>query len=225
MLTGCGSKALTVLADTVLLLSVAGGIAEVGGRTTYVMDIALEVGHLGNLPCLGNNALLASRAHLSTLMEGQRTEITRAKAATVVGERELNLGNSRHASEIVIIGVEIPCIRQSVNCVKLLPLKGRHGRILHQHLVAVVLHNGLAVYRIGVFILHREGLGIGRLIGLKKVVVTDLNVFKMNRIALGRKVNATADVTDFLNGNALIKKLCNSAENILTHAVGKDVRT
>ena len=223
VLTGSRSKALAILTNTVFKLSVARGITEVGSRTAYVMNIALEIGHFCNDLCLGDNTLLASRANLSTLMECKGAEVTGTEATAVVSKRKLNLGYSGNAARRIVIGMKISCIRKCVNRVKLLPLKGWHRRILHKHFITVILDHSLAVYRIGVFVLHRKCLGIGFLIGLKCIVITDLDCIKVNGFTCLGKVNAAAHVTDLLNGNTLIKKLGNTAKNILAHAVGENV--
>ena len=60
MLAGLGGKTLFTGADSALLLSVAGGITEIGGRAAYVVDIALKIGKGGYLFSLLDNAPLAS---------------------------------------------------------------------------------------------------------------------------------------------------------------------
>ena len=156
-------------------------------------------------------------------MECDSAEVTCTEAASVVSNRELNLGYGRNTALGNIIGVEVSGVRKSIHTVELLSLKGRHRRILHEHLVTVILDYSLTVYGICVFVLDRECLGICALVTLELVIVTYLEALKMHRIPLLRKVYRASDVAYLLNRNALVKKLGKSYENILAHTVCKNV--
>ena len=158
-------------------------------------------------------------------MEGYSAEVTRAEAASVMSDRELHLGDSGYAALCDIIGVEVTRVWQGIYSVKLLTLKGRHRRILHEHLVTVILDDRLTVHGVGVFILYGERLCIGALVCLKLVIVAYLEAVEVDGITLLGKVYCASDVAYFLHGYALIKKLCESYENILAHTVGEDIRS
>ena len=60
-------------------------LPEIGCRTTNIMDIALKVLILRDKLCLFYDRLMTSCLDYPALMEGQCTEITASKAATVAG--------------------------------------------------------------------------------------------------------------------------------------------
>ena len=84
MLTRCGREALACRAYTGCLLLITGRITEIGGGTSHVVYIALEIGHRGNESRLGDDALLAPRAHLASLVKGDGAEVAGAEAASVI---------------------------------------------------------------------------------------------------------------------------------------------
>ena len=65
-----GSKALFALAKSRLFLLVAGGPAEVCGRTADIVDISLEARFLRKVYRLVYNRFLASCLYPSALMQG-----------------------------------------------------------------------------------------------------------------------------------------------------------
>ena len=132
VLAGRGREALARRADSVAELLFAGGVAEVRRRSADVVDIALEIGHLGDLLCLLKHALDASRAHGAPLVERERAEIARAEATAIVSQREAHLLDRGHAAILFVDGVVCAHIGKGVNSVKLLALKRRHRGILNE---------------------------------------------------------------------------------------------
>ena len=208
-----------------LQLLLAGGIAEVGGGAAHVVDVALEVGHLGDLPGLGHHRLNTAGADGTPLMEGQGAEVARAEAAAVVGHGEAHLLDAGDTAVLLVGGVVGAGVGQGVDRVQLLTLQGRHGGILDEELVIVDLADGLAVNGVLVFILHPEGLGVLPLIGLEVIVVEGGGHGEVDLILLLglAEVAGAPHVADLANGHALIQKLGDAAEDVLSHAVGQNV--
>ena len=94
-MTGRGEQALPVFTDPVLQLFLTGWVPEIGGRTSNIMNIALEILILYHTLCLCKNGSMTARLHNASLVESQGTEITAAKTAAVTNQAELDLGNSR----------------------------------------------------------------------------------------------------------------------------------
>ena len=216
-------KALSVRTNAYLLLFVARRVSEIRGRTAHVVNISLEIRSCSNTARLCQDALLAPGAHLSALVECDSAEIARAKASTVVSYGEFHLRDSGHAALALVIGMIISRVWQGIDLVQLLSLQRRHRRILHQHLVTVILYHRAASNRIGVSVLHRKRLGISRLIGLKLVVISDLDRIKMHRLATAAKIYATAYVAYLPDGHTLIQKARHTSDYILAHTVGKQI--
>ena len=120
VLTGGGEQAALVLAAAVFLLLFAGRKAEIRGRAADIVDIALESGHLGDLFCFLDHALVAAHLNVASLMERERAEVARAETAAVVDDGELHLLNGRYAAERLIRRMISSHIRQRVNMVHLL---------------------------------------------------------------------------------------------------------
>ena len=156
-------------------------------------------------------------------MEGERTEIARAKATAVVSNRKSNLFNRRNTSVFDIRWVEGSHVGKGVNLVKLLSFKRRHWRILNEHFVVVILDYRLSVDTILIFILNTEGIGIFFLICFKFVVVKSRGNGEMHRVIVIGKITSAANIVNFLYGHALIQQKCNSAKDIFTHSVCKNV--
>ena len=143
-------------------------------------------------------------------MEGYSAEVTCAEATAVMSNGKLDLGYSGYAALGNIVGMKIPRIRQGVNSVELLALKRRHRRILHEHLVAIVLYYSLTVYGIGIFILYGKCSRISALVGLKLIKVSNLKALKVDGIPLLCKVHRASHVAYLLHGYPFVKELCES---------------
>lgn len=102
ILAGCRNKAFSRRAYPVLELFFAGGVPEVRSRSAHIVNISLEIGERSQELCLGNNALLASRAHRPSLMEGESAEVTASETAPVVCKREFHLGDRGHTALLFI---------------------------------------------------------------------------------------------------------------------------
>lgn len=85
-LAGFGSKALFPRTHPGFCLLFAGRQPEVCGRTAHVVDIALEVGHFGDLFCLFQDGFLAAAGDAPSLVQGDGAEVAVAETAPVVGD-------------------------------------------------------------------------------------------------------------------------------------------
>ena len=141
-----------------------------------------------------------------------------------MGYRMLDLGYCGNAAVRIVVGMVIARIRERIDVVKLLPLKGRHRGILYEHFIVVILDDSLTAHRIGVFILCGKRLCIGCLIVFKSIEISDLDIVVEDLIPRLAEVHASAHVAYFLYGHALIKKGGNAANDVLAHTVGKDIR-
>ena len=198
VLAGCREQTALVLAAAEFLLLFAGREAEVGGRAANIVDIALESGHLGDLFCFLDHALVAANLNVASLMERQRAEVARAEAAAVVDDGELYLLNGRHAAYSLIRRVIIAHIRQRVNVIHLLGGQRLCGRILHENALAVPLENGLAAHGILLVVLDFDRTGVVRLAGADILVrgTFDRIILQIVRIMhhIGRAADSLARV-------------------------------
>ena len=74
ILAGGGVEALPSSASTLGQLLFAGGVAEVGGGTAYVMDVALEIRVFGHQLCFRENGFVTPGLDDAPLVEVQRAE-------------------------------------------------------------------------------------------------------------------------------------------------------
>ena len=162
---GGGGQAGAVLAHAVLCLLLAGGVAEVGGGSPHVMDVALELGVSGEALHLPDHALVAPGGDHPPLVEGQGAEVAPAEAAPVVGHGEADLLDGGHAPQGLVHGVDLPGVGQLRHRVQLLPAQGHGGGIHHQDPVPVGLADGPAPDGVVLLILHLGGQGVVPLAG------------------------------------------------------------
>ena len=153
-------QAFFALAQAVLLLQGAAGVAEVGGGAAHIMNIALEVRHLGNLLRFNQQAFFAARGHITPLVECNGTEIASAETSPIVGNGKAHFFNTRHTAQLLITGMVRPHIRQAVHPVQLRGRQRLHRRILHHHYLAVALLEQLAPHMILLVLLQSARAGI-----------------------------------------------------------------
>ena len=158
--TRLGRKTFSALTHAAFFLSLAGGMAEVCGRTANVMDITLEIGHFGEEFCLFEDGFLASCGDLSALVICDRAEIARAVAATHVVNGEFYFFDRGNAAHGFIGGVIISFIRECINAVEFFLLQGEGRRILHDNLFAVALDDRFAAHSIVLILLNTAGARI-----------------------------------------------------------------
>ena len=84
-------KALFILTDTKFFLFLTGSMAEIRSRSAYIMNIAFEIFFPCHFLRFPKNGFMASGLYYSSLMKGQRTEITTTKTASVTTDTKLNL--------------------------------------------------------------------------------------------------------------------------------------
>ena len=105
ILTGCGEQTLPPTASTLGQLLVAGRVAEIGGRATHVVDIALKVLILYHQLRFGKNRFVAPGLNDPPLMEGQGAEGASAKTAPVAYKAKLHFLDCRHTAQFSIAGM------------------------------------------------------------------------------------------------------------------------
>ncbi len=157
-------------------------------------------------------------------MKGNRAERTAAEAAAVMRDRKLYLAKRRNAADLVVARMPCARIRQRIDLVHILTRQERRRRILHDLLVVVIFHNGLAVHGALVVILDLKRLGVFFLIGLKLVVFVGIDKIKLRLIIrLGGK-NRAADAADLLHRYTLVEHSCYSRRIVFAHSVKKNIR-
>ena len=223
VLAGRGRKAFPPGADAVGELFFARTVAEIGGRAADVVDVALEIRHFGDELRLADDRLDAARPHGAPLVERERAEVAAAEAAAVVRDREAHLLDGGDAAVLCVHGMPGAHIGERVHPIQLLALERGHGRVLHQHLVAVVLEDRLAVDGVLVAVLDAVGVGIGAFVGLQRIVVIGFDRGKMHLFALFDEEDRAAHVADLADRHAAVEQLGHGDEDFLAHAVGNHV--
>ena len=164
ILAGSGRKTLLPLAHAVFLLLLAGRVTEVRGGSSDVVDIPLEARILRQLDRFLVYAVLAAGLHPAPLVERDGAEVTKSKAAAVVGYRELHLLDSRDSSLLLIHRVVHAHVGQLIGVVKLRLGNASLRRILHQHLIAVALDYRPAVHLVLLIVLLTAGFRVRPLV-------------------------------------------------------------
>ena len=201
----------------------AGGGAEVRRGTAHVVDIALEVGIVGDGPRLLHERVVATRLHDAPLMERERAERALAEAAAAAGEAEPHLLDGRHAAGLLVHRVVRAREGQAVDGVHL-GLRKRGGRrVLHDELVVGIrLHQTLPDEGIAVGVLHGEAArvvqGIGLQVGERGQLHRIVDVRK--RV---RAVDGAVDEREVVDGQARGKRVGYLNHGALPHAEAHEV--
>ncbi len=221
-----GRQAFPVCADPFGALQSAGGRTKVGGRSAHVVDIPLEIRQAGNQLRLRDHTLHAPRADLPPLVKGDGAEVTRPKATPVVGNGKAHLLDGGHPAPAFVVGVIGACVRQRVDRIQLRPLQGRHGRILHHQPLAVRLCHHPPRDRVGVLVLHAEGVGIRppALLELLKLRGEERLSVLLPFPGFGN-IYRPAHVTDTFDRHPAVKQPGNPPDSLLPHAVTEQVGT
>ena len=225
VLAGGGGETVAILAHTVLLLLFAAGMAEVGGGTAYVMDVALELGIAGEGFYLADDGFLTAAGDHAALMEGERAEVAAAEAATVVSNGETHLFNSGNTAEGIVHGMDFAHIGQLCHTVHFGRGKRQLGRIDHQILLAVALQQGVTTDGIMLLVFETGGEGILHLVG-----ADTLKGGALDGVAIGAGIavlgdeSGAAHIGDGFHLFALGKTLCDLAGGTLAHTVGQKIR-
>ena len=134
------SKAPTVRAKAFF---VAGGVSEIRGRASDIVDISLEIRRMRYLG-FAHDAVLGSRSNIATLMKHYRAEVAAAETAAVMRDGMFDLRDCGNAADIVVNGVPRPHERQVVNIVQILAVKRQRRRILLDPFIAVTLNESFS---------------------------------------------------------------------------------
>ena len=223
-----GSKALFTLAKSRLFLLVAGGPAEVCGRTADIVDISLEARFFRKVDCLVYNRFLASCLYSSALMQGYRTEITITETTSVMSYGKLNFLYARNSAALFVARVIRFHIRQLVCLVKFALGKASLRRILYKHHISVTLYHSFTVNLVLLVILLTAGFCICFLILADYLEAVALHRTERSILRLG-KITGTSYVVYlrqlFALGKLSVKlyysKLAHSVHQKLSAAVNQ----
>ena len=214
-----GRQAALVRAGAAFQLLGASGRPEVRRRPAHVVDIALEVRIFAHCARFGQDRLVAARLHDAPLMEVERAEGAIAHAPAVARQRELHLGQRRHAARRVVARVPRAFVRQVVDGVELLGCQ-RLGRwVLHdEHAMRVFLDQRVRRKRVEVFQLQAEAARIGQLVGLhvRKRWQHDGLVHVLDR---PRAVRRAGDERQVRHRQARCQRIGDGHDRTLAHAV------
>ena len=176
------------------LLLGAGGVAEVGGGTSHIVDIALELRVLRQQLRLPHHGLDGAGGDHAPLMKGQCAEVAAAEAAPVVGDGEAYLLDGGNL--LPIHGVNLPDIGQVVQGIQCLPAQWTGRRIHHQHPALTGLQHGAPPDGIVLVVLDLGGSGVGRLVGAHLLIGGTGHRMKAAALSGGRNVGGAGDVGD-----------------------------
>jgi hypothetical protein len=120
ILTGAWRQTLFVFTKALFQLQITGRRSKIGGRTSYVVDISLEVFQLREHFGLSQYAFCASNGDLASLVIFDGAEITGTVASSIVNNGKLDLFDGRNSAKRLVGRVVVSHIRQLVYLVKLL---------------------------------------------------------------------------------------------------------
>ena len=100
-------------------LLLAGWSTELGGRTTDVEDVALELLILRDLLRLLEDAFVGAALHDTALVHGEGAEITLTEAAAGLGDTFLDLTEGRDAARCIVH--RMPCTHER-KCIDIIHL-------------------------------------------------------------------------------------------------------
>ena len=160
--TGFREKTAPVFASAVSHLLLAGGRAELRGRSPDIINVTLEIRFPQHLLCLLQDRLMAAHLDDAALMESQRAEIAVPVASPVGGQAETDLAQSRDPSLRIVHRMPGPHVGKRVNIIHFLHGKRLCRRVLHNKgPSAVSFIETLRLEGIRVGVLQREALRIG----------------------------------------------------------------
>ena len=202
----------------------AGGEAEVGSRTAYIVDISLKIGVLGNLFGFVYNGIVRARRNIASLMKGECAEVACTKAAAVVYDGKLHLLNGRNPACGFIGGVIGAHKGQGIDLVHFLHVQ-REGRwVLYQKALAVCLKNGFAVHMVSLVILYFDRTGI-RFFALQGILIRRTSDNReRNLCGIVCKVGNAADIANGISAMLSCLQIFGKLQNrTLAHTIHQRV--
>ena len=119
---------------------------------------------------------MASRLDYPTLMEGQCTEVTSSKAASVTDKRKLHLAYRRHSACLLVARMISPHIRKRIYLIHLLLRQWLLRWILHhKRRVVIWLYEPLCAERISIAVLYVKASCKLPLVLFYNVIIRKLN--------------------------------------------------
>ena len=204
-----------------LLLLAAGGVTEVGTGAAYIVDVALELGVVGEELGLGKHRVDTAGGDHAALMEGQSAEVTAAKAPAIMGDGEADFLNGGDAA--VIHGVYLTDEGQVVDFIQALPVHGALRGIAHHVAALAQLQNGLAANGVMLAVLHTGGAGVGNLIGAHILIGGTVHVVVVALFSIGGQESRAAHIGDTLHRLFLGKAAGDLHRGLFAHAVNQQV--
>ena len=189
------------------------------------MDVAFEVGIFQAGFRLLEDGLVAAGLDDAAFVEGQGTEITVAKAASVGSEAELDLAQGRDAAFFFVGRVVGAHKGKGVDVIHLPGSQGFRGRVLHDEELAVVSFvQALCLEGIRVLVLDCETAGV-----LSFVTADLLEVGEpygvVDALLVPGLVDSAVDVGDVADVEAGGEGVGDLRNAVLAHAVGDEMRS
>ena len=202
----------------------AGGEPEVGGGTADIVDVALEIRLVGHALGFLHDAVRTAAGDPAALMQLDGAEVAAAEAAAVLDDGELYLPDGGHAAHGLVDGVIPAGVGQGVDLVQL-PAHQRLCRdVLHQILLALLLHDDLAADHVLIVHLDAAGLGVGGLIAGHLFEAGTLHIPLRQVVEVGQVAGAV-HIGDLLHRFSGGQTAGDLHSLVFAHAKADDVRT
>ncbi len=222
--TGFREKALSVFADSLCHLFLAGRPPEIGRGTAHIVNISLKIFLPDHPLCFPQNGLMASDLYRPSLMKCQSAEITATETSSVAGKGKLNLRDRRHTASLFIGRMVSAHIGQVIDCIHLLRRQRRRRRILYdKDTVRILLDQRLANAWIGVAVLYLKTLRISVRRCFHFFIGGQPNGI-INSRAVFRLIDRPRNKGDVLHRNAAGQRIRDLHDRFLPHAVRDQIR-
>ena len=198
---------------------------HIGRGSAEVGEVAFEVGQLGHLPDLAEDALLGAAGDELALMGGDGAEGAPAEASAMDVD-----GVTYHLvggyALVLVFRVRQARVGQVEGGVELLGGHGGIGRIDDGIDIAHTLQEALCVHLVGLLFDVAEVLGFGTFGAQALLVGVEHDVVGRDAtgdVALACEEDGLGEVVDGLHGDALVELFGNAHDGLLAHTVADDV--
>ena len=219
---GGREEALPSAAGALRQLLFTGGMAEIGGRAAYIVNIALEILVFYHQLGLCQDALVAAGLDDTALVEGQSAEGAGAEATAIAHQAELHFFNGRHTALFGVTGMPGAHIRKFVNRIHFFPGQRLLRRILHHEFLAIGLGQPFGGEGIAVSVLDFEGFGILLFVILQLIKGGQHNGGQ-TFVQFRGLVHRAVDVGDILGFHTGVQGICQLHDALFAHTVHQDV--
>ena len=199
------------------------GLAEIRRRAADIVNVALEIGQLGQQLSFAEDAFRAAALDDAPLMERDGTEIARAEASARGGNREFDLLQRWDAAFRLVHRVISARVGQVVHRVEGFTAQRQARLILYQIPICVLLlTHALAANRVLLVVLDDERLSVLALVGTDLLMAWQLNARRVGRLA---HVADAAHFRQFRRIHAVRHPVCAFDDARFAHAVHQQRRT